>query len=521
MAHISSRLIAGLLTAGLLAGCSNSNSGGRFTLPQSFQLPQSEFGTIFEQKSGLIAIARRDGNVIVMDQTGKTPIELTRDAGMSVLKDRSGVLMSEYVLPMWSPDASQLALVETRSAYPMTLATTYQGSLSVFGQVGPQGSVQDQTVAGSVGREVSETERFAFEPNRVTVEFGGQHVASAVYMTAPSGKGALKEILYTDDQIDFVDWSPSGDQLAVLARGQSGQTLSLMSPDGANKQDVVSGAFVRWNWHPDGTTMLTQWWASPSSPRLNIDVQATDNGEKLASVDAGRGVGASATQFSPDGKSMIIVKPVEEGASAGGADTLDMLLADRDGNVQRKLTTVSGIVSYAWSPQSDRVAFVVRDTPDSRGGVLRVLDIASGEARLLSATPVTGFFWSPDGTRIAVFSPVDMASFDTTTTVPSAIGEQSVNPMLVQTIDVAAGPNSARSLFYVEPTERFMAFVAQSDRFSRAMTIWSPNSRNIVVAVRLPVSQSASSDYVIESEASGSIFPRILGEGSLAVWSPK
>lgn len=510
--------MAGLLAAGLLAGCSNSNSGGRFTLPQQFQLQQSQFGTVFEQKSGLIAIARRDGNVIVMDQTGKTPIELTRDAGMSVLKDRSGVVLSQYVLPMWSPDASQLALIETRSAYPITLATTYQGNLAVFGQVGPQGSVQDQTVAGSVGREVSETERFTFEPNRVTVEFGGEHVASALYMAAPTGKGALKEILYTDDQIDFVDWSPNGDQLAVLASGQSGQTLSLMSPDGANKQDLVSGAFVRWNWHPDGTTMLTQWWSSPDSTRLNIDVQATDNGEKLLSVDAGRGVGASATQFSPDGKSMIIVKPAE-GSNAD--DALDMLLADRDGNVQRKLTTVSGIVSYAWSPQSDRVAFVVRDTPGSNGGVLRVLDIASGEARLLSATPVTGFFWSPDGTRIAVFSPVDMAAFDPTTSVPSAIGEQSANPMLVQTIDVAAGPNSARSLFYVEPTERFMAFVAQSDRFSRVMSIWSPNSRNIVVAVRLPVSQSASSDYVIESEATGSIFPRILGEGSLAVWSPK
>jgi dipeptidyl aminopeptidase/acylaminoacyl peptidase len=516
MAHTSSRLIVGLLTAGLLAGCTNSESNGRFTLPQQFQLRQSQFGTLFEQKSGMIAIARRDGNVIVVDQTGKTPIELTRDAGMSVLKDRSGVVLSEYVLPMWSPDASQLALIETRSAYPMTLATTFQGNLSVFGQADPRSSVQDQTVAGSVGREITETERFTFQPNRVTVEFGGEHVASAVYMVAPTGKAALKEVLYTDDQIEFLDWSPNGDQVAVLASSQSGQTLSLMSPDGSRKQDVVTGSFVRWNWHPDGTTMLTQWWASPSSPRLSIDVQATDNGEKLASVDAGRGVGASATQFSPDGKSMIIVKPAEV-----GTETLDMLLADRDGNVQRKLTTVSGIVSYAWSPRSDRVAFVVRDTPGSSGGVLRVLDIASGEARLLSTTPVAGFFWSPDGTRIAVFSPIDLASFDATTSVPAAISEQSANPMLVATIDVAAGPSSTRPLFYVEPTVRFMGFVAQSDRFSRAMTIWSPNSRNLVVAVRLPVSQNAMADYVIESEATGSIFPRILGEGSLAVWSPK
>jgi hypothetical protein len=90
--------------------------------------------------------------------------------------------------------------------------------------------------------------------------------------------------------------------------------------------------------------------------------------------------------------------------------------------------------------------------------------------------------------------------------------------MLLETIDPANG--NARSLFVFAPTNAFQRLVAEFDRYSRGVTIWSPDSRKLVLTLTYG-NTSGTRDWVIETEASGSINPRVLGNGSLAFWSPK
>ena len=55
------------------------------------------------------------------------------------------------------------------------------------------------------------------------------------------------------------------------------------------------------------------------------------------------------------------------------------------------------------------------------------------------------------------------------------------------------------------------------DRFNRAINLWSPDSKRIV----FPISYYNGANLIVESEATGSLYPRSLGPGTMAVWSPK
>jgi Tol biopolymer transport system component len=58
------------------------------------------------------------------------------------------------------------------------------------------------------------------------------------------------------------------------------------------------------------------------------------------------------------------------------------------------------------------------------------------------------------------------------------------------------------------------------DRYARAVNIWSPDSSKLVFTVSYG-NGTQSLDFVLETEASGSIDFRVLTFGSLAFWSPK
>jgi Tol biopolymer transport system component len=194
------------------------------------------------------------------------------------------------------------------------------------------------------------------------------------------------------------------------------------------------------------------------------------------------------------------------------------VLADRNGNKVKDLTEYEGeSISFAWSPRGAKVAYIVR-SQGQPGSPLTVLDVNSGEKRVISNNPVATFFWSPDGQRIAAFSlanstdiPQDFAGF-------SVVPEMNVPLMYLETIDPASG--NSRPLFYFAPTNAFLRLAAEFDRYSRGINIWSPDSRKLVFTLMFG-DQSGTRDYVVEAEASGSLFPRVIGNGSLAFWSPK
>lgn len=487
----------------VLAGCrSGDGSSTRVSLPQSFRLSQSQLSSFFEVRSGRIAIVRDDGNVVLTDQTGEKIVPLTDDAGGGMQRDQDVFVSTRYVFPLWSPDAQQLALVELRAAQPFTSQVRFDGSMTVLVEADPGTRLAEQTPFGTSGRRIEESERFGFQPRRVTIEYGGSHVSSAVYTVSPAGPGPLKEVWYSEDPVEFADWSPRGDALAVLTNGESRDAVTVIGKNDGQRRAVARGSDLRWNWRPDGAALLLR-------TDAGLTVRSAETGESEKVLEDAT---ASSFEYSPKGDSMVIARMND------GETTLT--LADAEGVSQRTLATVRGEVRFAWSPKGDAVAYVVREN-GRLAGPLRVVKAAGGEPQLLSTSPVVGFFWSPDGTRIAVFSPLELNGIAEGDDTPSAVSESSTNPMVLQTIEVAQGSAGTRKVLYVEPSARFLAVLVDFDRYARSMTIWSPNSRRLVVPFTVGVGEGGSVDYVAETEASGSIWPRVLGEGSLAVWSPR
>jgi Tol biopolymer transport system component len=510
-------LYAVLASALILSACAQRDSASGLQLPSSFRLaPNDSSLTFFEQRSGKIAVTRSDGNIFVTDQTGQNPIMVTRDADFKLDRRDPGIIELGYVLPVWSPDASRLLVLENITHFPMTLTTEIEGIEGALVKPNIGGTVQEQLIGRPTSREVTATEALRFDnASRIVINHSGSYLSTSLYTVVPDGKSALKELLHTElPFIDFADWSPQGDQLGVVSRGQDGRTLSIVNTESGRSFDVTTGYDVNWSWHPDGSTVLAQTRLARETPRSELAVYATDNGEQISNVVSKAMIGNGSSRFSPDGQFMVFSQPGEK------AGSFDLVLADRDGKLLRKLTGFDGSASYVWSPTGASLAFVVRPSSKNPAGPLSLLDVNSGQVRLLSANPVLGFFWSPDGARIAAFGPVLQTSIPTDSQAINFLPERAQAPMLVQMID--AGTGISRPIMYTELSQVFTRVLLLSDVYASVMTIWSPNSRRFLLPMKFTPQRGASAvNIIVETEATGSIFPREIANGAMATWSPR
>jgi Tol biopolymer transport system component len=485
----------------------------RIELPQQFRLPPNDIVTMFEQRNGRIAITSEDGNILIMDQTGGNIVQLTRDASLSNTDAQEATL---YTLPIWSRDAKQLALVELTGRRTAVSSTIELNPEAVIVQRGENSSVVEQGPTGSEVKQVEPGMRVERNPSRVVIQHGtggGEFVSSALYLASADGKRPLREVYVSDaNDVTYLDWSPDNSKIAFLTEDVQDQSVAvnlINAQDGARAKRLLEGSTAFWNWHPDGKSLLTKVGSLNGPDRLSVIDVAADKTTRIENPNKGD-LGFLAPQYSPDGGFMLLTE--ESG------EKHKLVLADRDGKVLKTLTEFTGRISFAWSPAGARVAYVVQADESEPGGALTVLDVNSGDKRVVSNKPVQAFFWSPDGERIAVFSRANQTDIPPDFQGFSVVPNLAIPLMLLETVDPDNG--NARGLFYFAPTTTFQRVVSEFDRWSRSVNIWSPDGRKLVFTLTFG-DTTGTRDYVIESEASGSLFPRILGNGGLALWSPK
>jgi Tol biopolymer transport system component len=499
----------------LLSACAPAaTEKPRIELPQNFRLPQDDTVKIFEPRVGRIAIAGEDGNILVMDQTGENIVQITQDASRGAADSGEAVTVNTYSLPVFSPDGQQLALVELTAQSTPVSSTVEVNPDAVIIQRGENSGVVVDGPNGQVVQPAEPGMRVERQPSRVIIERGdggGQLVSSALYLASTDGKRPLREIFNSENHaINYIDWAPDSSKLAFLATNvQDEQTELKMieARDGARPKTLFEGADVSWNWNPDSQSLVARVGTASDSNRLSTFDIPGDTATRVQGADA---LSFNAPQYSPDGGYMLLTE------QAG--DNNKLVLADRNGNKVKDLTEFQGeSISFAWSPRGAQVAYIER-SEGQPGSPLTVMDVNSGEKRVISSNPVAAFFWSPDGQRIAAFSLANRTDIPENFTGFTLVPEMNVPLMLLETIDPASG--NARPLFYFAPTDAFLRLAAEFDRYSRSVNIWSPDSRKLVFTLMFG-DGSGTRDYVVESEASGSLFPRVIGNGALAFWSPK
>lgn len=312
-------------------------------LPQDVQVPQSPLLPMLERKSGLIAYIGVDGNMYVVDQSGRAPQAITDDAAFAESATDS---FRYYQFPTWSADGNQLAFV------------------SVVGKGG------EQTLS----------EMFAWD---VEAE-------------------QLEKIYSSENEHPFyLYWSPDNENVTFLSNDALGQSILLQNiPIHSGKRVILDvGSPYYWSWAPDGNTMIVHTGSAASSmPEhiafLQVDSEIIEDG--LDSIPAS----FQAPAWSPDGKRILLTHINDN-------EEKEIALFDSKGQFEKSLATFDVNASFAWSPDSGLVAYIEGQQAINTGtlGTLHLMDLTTNED-FFQDEDVFAFFWSPNSRKLAYFKPL-------------------------------------------------------------------------------------------------------------------
>ncbi len=424
-------------------------------LPQNLQLPQmpqSPLLPLLERKSGLIAYVGIDGNVFVADQSGQNPTQLTKDA---LLPKNQGDPLLLYEYPTWSHDGRQLAFLG--------------------------------------------------------INFDGQQIQSRVLVANMSSSSVNEVYKSNSERPDFLDWSPDNASLGLLATDPSGQNTILESIPAKGGQPTIfdAGSPYYWSWAPDGRTMIVHAGGGTSSTPEHTSFLSIDTNNVTEQVLNSDHASFQAPAWSPDGSHIAL-------ARTSGQEN-QIVVTDAAGQNPKKIGTFTGKAAFAWSSDGTRLAYIDAQQPMDPGivGTLHVADLKTAKD-IKEDGNLIAFFWAPNGQELAYFDLVQAANSSSSGGSSSGGSSQS-SPQLaldLHVLDVNSGQEHKVTTFI--PSQLFMSILPYFDQYQQAVTIWSPDSNNLVLSM---VDQTSGEPGIAIVAASGNLQPRIMTPGFLAFWS--
>lgn len=329
--------------------------------------------------------------------------------------------------------------------------------------------------------------------------------------SAPATGGELTRLFSSQESGPFyLYWSPDSRRVAFLADEDGDLSLRLASLDGET-QLLDTGAPFYFTWGPDSETLITHvGGAMPAGRigRLEIDVNRP---EVLLETPAL----FLAPAWSPTDNAVLFAAELDENGPA-------LYLANERGEPRGTLVQYSGAISFVWSPQGDRVAFIVTNQRRPAGlgqfafGQIQVIDRGGGASRRVSNENALAFFWAPDGRKIAYLTILtDEPQFQGRLTPASTALQEDELRLQWHVADLRSG--ESRTLATFVPTPGFFSLIPFFDQYAQSLTLWSPDSTVLVYSA-----QSVDDRPEIRVIATdGQTPPQRIADGDLPVWSWK
>ena len=434
--------------------------------------PRSEPGTSNDAMSiNRIAYIDSHGQLVTVNPDGTDRSTLTTGEVADSLGRLGGVVAQPesetrlYGWPVWSPDGSRIAVSLISGSRPS------DAEMSV------------QSLEASTG------------------------VGGAVFVNSAP-------LTIADGTPHYVQWSPDSKRLGVTAATPEGLTLYVVDADPQDGETtptaalpVVRGAPLYFDWSPDSTSLAVHSGEELSVLRLN------DDATQFSVQPIMRSRSFRTPAWSPDGTTLAW--------SAPGGDSEAMWLGQPD-NVNHpplRLAEVEGACSFLWS--SDGRVIAVADRQDDGSPAYRRLRLVaadgSAERTLKEDDWVLGFFWEPNGTRLAW---VALNSEERTMEWRVADGG-------AQEPESADGPDEPVGGLRFSPSGETFLMLAFFDQYAQSHSPWSPDGSALVVAGNQQyLSQRRNGSgaagphvYVTELGAQGNL--RDIAAGGIAVWSPR
>ncbi len=342
---------------------------------------------------------------------------------------------------------------------------------------------------------------------RVTVTQSSQE--TSVLSALSDGQNPVTNYTSQDFQPFYLSWSPDSQVLAFLGSDATTGALSqyVVDASGSNSKLIGRGQPYYWDWSPDNKTMIVHIGGTRSdNPDARIALIGVDGSNSSQDLALAPGL-FEAPDWSPAGDGVALDVQNESG-------TDELILAGPDGKVKRVLASLSGPAAFAWSPRGTYLAYAVYDatgpTPTTRLVVLDSLHPNLGKQA--AQGEVVAFFWSPDGQKIAYLI---AESGGPASSLPETVAQTSASGDLgVWVYDRLSG--TSKHVVTITPTDSFLQILLYYSQYQRSDTIWSPDSRELV----LSGVDSGGENAIFTVEADGSHSQKIAA-GDLAFWSWK
>jgi len=220
--------------------------------------------------------------------------------------------------------------------------------------------------------------------------YGGGATGVGDYWTVNPDGSDPAHISQMNECLEPADWSPDGQNLVLCQctstpGGTLPCTLSIVDRQGNTVRKLLAdlpAAPHSPRWSPDGSRILFI-----SQNRTGPDTLAVTNadGTNLRSLYQTTADTWTEAKWSPDGSQIAVM-----------TSTQIAIVSPPDGS-SRVVASGKGISYFAWSPNSDEIAYV----SDSDGSKLYVVGSNSGAPKVI-ADPAANTYvaWSPDGKQV-------------------------------------------------------------------------------------------------------------------------
>ena len=382
-------------------------------------------------------------------------------------------------------------------------AGSLPGSLLVLDDTGtlttmrPDGTARTTLAVGAAGSLQVIQAAWAPDGSRVAwsqIDLRDGTLVARLITSGPAGERRVETLV--DPPPFYLAWDPTSRHVAYLGNAESAIALGVVeaaATTAAAARPLDEGSPYYFSWGPDGDRMLVH----VGTERLD---ELTITGE-VSTVDRRPGR-FQAPVWSADGSAFVYAR-----RDPGSRQRIVVL--EDGGRQAREVATAQGYVSLVLSPDGSRLAYQALGTdelnifdpelPERATDVgVRVVDVESGRVQRVSRGLAHAWFWSPDGSRLAILEPISTggdvlfrwriwdgtSSFATAPMIPAAALLQSYTPFFSQ--------------------------------HAQSSTIWAPDGS----AFAFPAQDPTGSMAILVQPALEGAAAYPVAAGSFVVWSP-
>jgi Tol biopolymer transport system component len=343
-----------------------------------------------------------------------------------------------------------------------------------------------------------------YSPDGRRVAFAGYRsragaLESSAVLAGESDRASAATLLESTELAPiYLYWSPDSRHLAALLQRAHTLELHLLDAAGGDPpRQLASGQPLYWSWGRDGSTLAVHIGGDGlSSNSAWVGLLHIESGSAREERFAEPPGGFRAPAWTPSGDKLAYV------GLGGGASLLSV--RDASGRVVRIASSQTDI-AFTWSPEGDWLAFASAsdDSPALYEGVEVARPDGSDRHRLASE-PQVGFFWAPDGKRLALLG-IDSAA----------------RALAWSTVQVDG--KGRRTLATFAPSSDFAFQLPFFDQYAQSTSIWSPDSRRLVYGSEGGAERrngNTGGEQIMVLDVDGQAAPIAAAAGGSGVWAP-